>query len=323
MAEPTLHLVREAEARLADRALRRARARGELIRVRPGVMVSLEEWNAADADGRYRAKVRAAASTSRRPAQTSHDSAAALWRLPSLGPWPAEVHETTGPDAPAGARIGVVRHRTGFDPSSVEIDGVTVTSLMRTLTDVARTSAFERSVVMFDAAVRERPVLLRQLRAEPVGLGPGAARLRAVLAFTDPLSESVGESFCRAQFRSLGYPPPVLQHPIVDAGELLGRVDFYWPELDLAVEFDGRVKYGSARRFEPELAPEDVLWNEKRREDRIRRVVTRFDRLTWDVAHDRRVLAARLARHGLTARRASVRFSDENWAGERGSGPKT
>ncbi len=65
-----------------------------------------------------------------------------------------------------------------------------------------------------------------------------------------------------------GIPRPKRQQEIFDASGLIGRVDFWWPELRTVGEFDGRVKYGRANPSG--RPPEDVLWDEKRREDRLR-----------------------------------------------------
>lgn len=63
--------------------------------------------------------------------------------------------------------------------------------------------------------------------------------------------------------------------------ELLGRVDFWWPDLHLVGEFDGRLKYraelGGARA-------KDTVWREKLREDALRALGLRIVRWTWDDA---------------------------------------
>lgn len=81
----------------------------------------------------------------------------------------------------------------------------------------------------------------------------------------------------------------------------IGFVDFYWRELDLIIEVDGRSKYGDARRYQRGLSGEQILWNEKRREDRLRRVATAFGRLDWETVNDRHRLAAHVAPFGLRA----------------------
>ncbi len=51
------------------------------------------------------------------------------------------------------------------------------------------------------------------------------------------------------------------------------RVDFLVTGTNVIVEFDGKVKYASGDG--------DVLWKEKRREDRLRRLGYVVVRLTW------------------------------------------
>jgi len=274
------------------------------------------EWGRLDADGRHRALVRATALRSKPGAQFSHDSAAAMFRLPSIGPWPDRVHELVAP-APGGtSRRGVMRHTLGVDPHGVEIDGVAVSSLDRTLVDVACTSPLVRAVAMIDHALRpEREGEPRWGLGIPLATKPGIlarmdelapyrglVRARRTVEFADGGAGSPAESFGRVQFHSLRLPPPELQVPFFDDRGLIGYADFYWRELDLIVEIDGKAKYGSGRHFQKGRAVEELVWKEKQREDRLRRVVTSFERLDWDTIADRRTLAARLARHGLRRR---------------------
>ena len=134
-------------------------------------------------------------------------------------------------------------------------------------------------------------------------LGPslGGTRARRALAFSDGASGSAGESLCRVQFLALGYPAPVLQHELVDDLGSIGFADFYWPELDLAVEFDGKSKYGADRLYDTSRSMQEILVREKEREDRARDVVRHFTRLGWAHAIDRRRIVAKLGRFGLVA----------------------
>ena len=44
-----------------------------------------------------------------------------------------------------------------------------------------------------------------------------------------------------------GIPQPELQYAVADEnGELIGLVDFAWPEFGVIVEFDGKAKYSEA-----------------------------------------------------------------------------
>ncbi len=108
---------------------------------------------------------------------------------------------------------------------------------------------------------------------------------------------SAGESLSRAAMFRLNLPRPDLQVPVEDAQGLIGMADFGWPGV--VGEFDGRRKSGVAPGSDPTEAAE-VLWREKRREDRFRRQV-RVARWVWADARDDRTLAGILAEQGVRA----------------------
>ena len=106
---------------------------------------------------------------------------------------------------------------------------------------------------------------------------------------------SAGESLSRARMLELGVPRPQLQVPVEDADGPIGLVDFGWPGV--AGEFDGRRKYAVPAGATPREA-EQVLWAEKRREDRIRRQL-RLARWTWRDAMAPARLGPILAEQGV------------------------
>lgn len=125
------------------------------MRVATGVYIDSAEWNALDRDARYRTRVRSAALRSSHGTQFSHDSAAALYRLPSIGSWPQQVHELTVRSAGGTSRRGIRRHGLGLDDDPRLIGEVSVTSLARTIVDLSCTTSFVRAVAMADVALRE------------------------------------------------------------------------------------------------------------------------------------------------------------------------
>ena len=164
----------------------------------------------------------------------------------------------------------------------VMVDGVVVTSMARTVVDIARTVPFEQAVVVSDAALArglvDGPALAEALLRTIGWRGAPAAR-RAV-AFADPGAESVGESRSRVAIMRAGLPRPVLQWEVPDrSGHLIGRTDFGWPDLGAVGEFDGEVKYG--RLLRPGQSPGDVVFAEKVREDRIRATELGMARWVW------------------------------------------
>jgi very-short-patch-repair endonuclease len=85
--------------------------------------------------------------------------------------------------------------------------------------------------------------------------------------------------------------------PLYDEAGLIGRVDFLWRKHRIVGEADGRAKYDRPQ----------VLWNEKRREDRLRAAGFEVVRWSWDdITHRPELVSERL----LTAfARASARTS--------------
>ena len=308
-----LYLAREAQRLGSDRELRHGVTTGAITRIGVGVYVATDQWLAMQLDERYRTQVRGAAAISARGTQFSHDSAAALWRLPSIGDWPATTHYLAERQMGGSSRVQMRRHEVGLDPLSTRIDGVVVSSLARTVVDMSTSTSMVRAVAMADAALRATdggewrrvPTSASELTRTLEQLLPyrGHARAQRVINFATGLSGSPGESFSRVQFHSLGYPPPELQVEFVDEQGSIGFVDFYWPHLGLICEFDGLSKYGVRRRYQLQMTREQILLDEKIREDRMRRVSDGFVRLGWARVADRRALATYLARHGLVATR--------------------
>ena len=117
-----------------------------------------------------------------------------------------------------------------------------------------------------------------------VATWPGASRARSMLAWVDARSESVGESRCRVDLAAHGIRLVPQVRISDDGGTVVARVDFVVEGTKVIVEFDGRTKYAAG---DP-----GVLWAEKRREDRLRRLGYVVVRITWaDLEHPGRAAA--------------------------------
>lgn len=240
----------------------------------------------------------------------SHWSAAALWQLPLIGQWPDRVHVTAPVLSHRKSTTTLVRYRRPITEPAERVEGISLTSLAETVIDVARVGSFVQAVAMGDAALwREqhprdanglpgvtRAQLDRVLRVS--GEHRGLARARRVLGFIDGRANRPGESLARVTMAELGVPAPVLQHPIVLPDGTRYDLDFYFPEFDVGLEFDGRLKYLDPA-FRAGRTAEQVVYDEKVREDHVRSMLRGFGRCDWRVAGSTALLGAVLRRIGV------------------------
>ena len=296
-----------------SRVLARQAEAGELRRLRQGVYVRAEAWDALQPWERYPLLIHAAASTLRNRTVFCRQSAAALSEIPVLGTR-HPVHACTSDAGGGRSRAGVRRHFA--DPQSLQVEerqGLLVTARVRTVLDLAAFGSFEQAVTAVDHVLRPArngpPVLnLELLEAGITGIYTAAAARRIVTAleFGDPASGSPGESVSRAMMHRLGFKAPVLQQEIRDARGRVGFTDFEWPEDGLSGEFDGLVKYRDAAYLKGRT-PSDVVIEEKSREDRIRATGRRVIRWTWSELASPARFAAFLDAKGVPRRQPGIR----------------
>jgi hypothetical protein len=265
----------------SDDDIKRAVRAETLLRIWPSAYVVAARRRGDDALARLR--VIAAARSCDHPMVVSHTSAALMHGLPLLKPPHAKVHFTNG--RTGGGRVETRRHvhAGSAQPGDVtEIDHIAVTTVERTAVDTARAGTFAQALVVFDSALRlgaDRTLMVETLNA----MGPkhGTAKARVALTAADPLSETVGESWSRAQMiADRDMPRPRLQHVFYSAsGHFVARVDFEW-DGRLVGEFDGLVKYGQGS-MAPGQTPNEVVIAEKIREYRLRQLGIEVVRWTW------------------------------------------
>lgn len=182
----------------------------------------------------------------------SHQTAAVAHGLDLLGRRPDRVHVTSAPDGTGSraTRPGFHLHVASLPGSHVEPrQGMLVTSVARTVIDLARTSPFQAGVVTADSALRSKLASKQDLLSALAACvsWPGTQRARQVTLFSDARSESALESVSRVAFRDQGLPTPDLQVWVGD-DEVIGRVDFLWPQHRTIAEADGLIKYSGPAR---------------------------------------------------------------------------
>jgi hypothetical protein len=155
------------------------------------------------------------------------------------------------------------------------------TSVARTLVDCAREWPQLASVIAMDAALYADLVTRAELHAAVLSsrYRPGIAAAARSFGLSDGRAESPLETKGRLRLLAAGLPLPELQVDLQDERGFIGRIDAWYEEAALALEFDGWVKYADP----PDgRTPAQVAWEEKRREDRIRAVDVRMVRIVND-----------------------------------------
>jgi hypothetical protein len=307
--QPILVLVRSLDE-LFDRRQQHARdaAAGRETRIARGAYVETPLWTQLGQRERYLLRIRAVAATRRRSMVLSHWSAAAIHGLPIVGAWPTAVHTIVGPVSGGRSRNGVVKHALALDDQDVaEVDGLLVTSVARTVLDMAISADPLTAVATADRALlvdrfhRRPPLASREdlvdvwNRAMPFR---GHRRAEHVIEFGETRAESALESVSRVNMWVSGCPRPVLQQSFSDADGYIGDTDFFWPDLQLAGEADGAVKYLN-EEMRGGRSAEQVVLDEKDREDRIRALRTGMTRWGWSIGVNPAALRVHLMRAGL------------------------
>jgi hypothetical protein len=224
--------------------------KGLLTQVRRGVYATKHAMDIAAKDPAQAHALRVAAVrvAAGNDIVASHCSAALLHGLDLLKEAPGAVVTLTRPTAKRSRSretAGVLFHAAELPNEHVTRRyGVPVTTVARTVVDLARTLTFMEGVVVADSALHAQMTtkaeLARVIRS--CGRWPQIEQARHVVAFSNGLAESVLESCARVTFDKFGLEPPQLQVNIHGAA-FIGRVDFCWVAHRTIAEADGLAKY--------------------------------------------------------------------------------
>lgn len=263
-------------------ALTHAVSRGRLRRLRRGVYVvgtTPEPGAVLDAIGAARAYPRAV---------ISHRSALLMHGLPLIGGMPPRPEMTVPPRAGANLHRVHVHRATVREEDLAIVRGIRLTSVARTVVDVARHRPVTAGVAAVDAALHAAEISGEDVAdvLHACRTWPRIARARRAIALSDGRAESPLESVSRLTMAWLGIAQPHLQAVILDRyGRLIGRADFYWDDVGVVGEADGALKYN-----EP-----TALIREKQRQEALEELGLIVVRWGWDdVVHRRQALAGRL-----------------------------
>lgn len=291
-----LPLITVEEARMLGISLRRSTH----IRLRRGIHVERATYLALQPWDRYAVRVHAFAR--RHPdAVLCLESAAVIHGLPLFGET-RDIH-VYAPDLTSSQRFGDVCVHTSLDEREVtQVGGIPVTSLLDTVADLARLLTPARALAVVDSAISPAQggtLRVPELRSRAGGQRNSRGRVRQYWLWehADGRSESPGESVSRAVIGWCGFETPELQRRFRYEGHD-DRVDFLFPSNGAIGESDGWGKY----RLEDAAKAAELLADEKRREDRLRRHGHPFAR--WDLTEAWRVspLRSALAAAGVPQR---------------------
>ena len=266
--------------------LTRAVARGEVLRVRPGVYATrpLAPWPAFvvtgdGVAGDYVQRVRAVLLSLGPGAVAGGRTAACLrgWGLlvEPLRTVEVAVHGDRGRVRLPGVRA-VRRRRLASDEVRPvgEHEPVAVTTALATVVDCCTSLPLLEAVVVCDSALRSGEVALAELEAVRSPGRHAARTLRRVLGLCDPESGSVLESVLRVLMLQAGLTGFATQRVVRDAsGRYVRRVDFCFEQARLVVEADGA-------RWHTPVRDQQV-------DNRLAAAGWRVLRFTWsEVVHD-------------------------------------
>jgi hypothetical protein len=216
----------------------------------------------------------------------SHESAAVVWDM-AIPLSKEPVTHITVPlpasyrNAPQRSRFrnGVKHHLAPYGPADRPevVDGVEVLGRARTAADLAREHGLVIGVCGMDAALRAG-LRRSDLAAVPARMKnwPHVTTVRQAVELADPGAETVIETLGRLMVQSLGRGRPQTQFGLSD-GRRTAFVDLRLGRH--LIECDGQLKYLPS--LAPGMAPEEVLWDEKLRQDWLCGFKLGVSRLTW------------------------------------------
>ena len=272
------------------RRLRAGVARGELTSPARGVYARTEYWKTLKPPERHMHLVRTLATM--HPSWVFCDiSAAIVHKLWVSYPIIGAVHVATTREARVHDARNIVRHVMA-DTSFIEVDGIKVAPLVRTVFDCLRHTNFRYGLALADSSLRLGALSQDELlSAFERASGRFYDKQRAIdtMGLADARSESGGESVARAVMIERGFRLPELQHTIIDPiTESERRVDFFWQQEgwpNVIGELDGQEKYVNPAMSQGR-SPIEVLTDERLRESRISLSDARIVRFSYAQATD-------------------------------------
>ncbi len=182
----------------------------------------------------------------RLPSDAAFSGFTALW-LHGLDFDPCDPIEVTVPAAAhISTRAGMVVRRRRLERADVtKVHNLRATTMVRTIRDLCLRLPLTEAVVVADMALKARRISRDSLGLAAACHGHGVTMLRRVLTHVEPLSESPMETRLRMLLVLAGLPRPEAQVTIWSGILIVGRVDLYYREARLGIEYDGATHEGN------------------------------------------------------------------------------
>jgi len=183
--------------------------------------------------------VRLSAAMQRLPEEAAFSGRTASW-LHALEDTLGSPIEVTVASTSRFAGLSIRRAQLAADEVVIR-RGLRTTSPLRTVADLGCRLPLVEAVVVLDRALHQRLVRVEQVKhwAEVHRGTRGVARLRKAIELAEPRSESPMETRIRLLLVLAGLPRPKVQVSVGNEASFLGRVDLYYPDHRLIIEFDG------------------------------------------------------------------------------------
>jgi hypothetical protein len=264
---------------------------GPWIRVRYGIYAVREAWEPLDGSTHAKLRDRAALMVCDSGTVLSHSSAARVLGLPLCEADDGLTHVTRlryHDRILTRIEAGIKHHGGRLEQDDIEeVDGVLVTQAGRTAIDVASEFGYRPGLVIADAVLHSgvsRAVLHAAVDRHPHD--PRAMTRRAVVADADGRAETPIETLGRIIVKNMGIADVVLQQRFEFLDGSNAFADLYSPSLRHVFECDGRLKYQDQANWRGDSqTAQEILWLEKKREDRLRGRGVGVSRLTWSDTH--------------------------------------
>lgn len=192
------------------------------------------------------------------PALLTHHTAAVLWG--ATVPESPTIHVGIA----AGERLraeGITTHRYAVVPPSVIKSGLPTSAPEQTFLDLAACLTLVDLVVLGDSLVGQRVTTPQRLvEASVDARGRGARLARRAARLVRAGVESPMETRARLLFVLAGLPEPIVNFAVRDeTGRTVYRIDLSFPDLRLAIEYDGRHHIVREQQWRNDLARREEL----------------------------------------------------------------